>query len=145
MQGYKRKIVYVGVFETIAIAICSLSLSTLSNSSLASATILSMITSTIAVTWNYFFTSVFEAWESRQARHGRSITRRIGHAVGFESGLLIILVPTITWWLNVSLGQAFAMNLGLAAFFLCYTFIFNWAFDRVFGLTVSARADPTRP
>ena len=32
------------------------------------------------------------------------------------------------------------MDLGLVVFFLCYTFVFNWAFDRVFGLPASAMA-----
>lgn len=140
MQGYKRKIIYVGIYEAIAIAICSVSFATVSGSSLESATALSIATSAIAVMWNYLFTSVFEAWETRQITRGRSIARRVGHAVGFEGGLLIILVPLMAWWLKVSLMQAFAMNIGLAAFFLCYTFVFNWAFDRVFGLPASARA-----
>jgi len=30
------------------------------------------------------------------------------------------------------------MDLGLVIFFLVYTFVFNWAFDRVFGLPASA-------
>lgn len=140
MQGYTRKIVYVSVYEAIAIAICSVSFAAISGTSLASATVLSIATSTIAVTWNYVFTSAFEAWESRQVVRGRSIKRRICHAVGFEGGLLLIFVPLMAWWLKVSLMQAFAMNIGLAVFFLCYTFVFSWAFDRVFGLPASARA-----
>lgn len=32
------------------------------------------------------------------------------------------------------------MALALIVFFLCYTFVFNWAFDRVFGLPASAMA-----
>jgi uncharacterized membrane protein len=31
------------------------------------------------------------------------------------------------------------MDLALIVFFLCYTFVFNWAFDRVFGLPASAQ------
>ena len=41
-------------------------------------------TSVIAVVWNLLFNTLFEAWESRQARRGRSLARRIAHAVGFE-------------------------------------------------------------
>jgi uncharacterized membrane protein len=30
------------------------------------------------------------------------------------------------------------MDLGLVVFLLAYTFVFNWAFDRAFGLPTSA-------
>ena len=43
--------------------------------------------------------------------------------------------PAILW-------QALVMDLGLVVFFLCYTFVFNWAFDQVFGLPASAAATP---
>jgi hypothetical protein len=49
-----------------------------------------------------------------------------------------MLVPFFAWWLEVSLWQAFVLDLGLLLFFLVYTFVFNWVFDRVFGLPASA-------
>ena len=52
---------------------------------------------------------------------------------------MFTLVPLFGWWFNVSLWQAFVMDLALIVFFLCYTFVFNWAFDRVFGLPASAQ------
>ena len=42
------------------------------------------------------------------------------------------------WWLDVSLWDALVMDLGLVVFFLIYTFVFNWAFDAIFGLPASA-------
>ena len=53
---------------------------------------------------------------------------------------MFTLVPLFAWWFNVSLWQAFVMDLALIVFFLCYTFVFNWVFDRVFGLPASAMA-----
>ena len=47
-------------------------------------------------------------------------------------------MPLFAWWFDVSLWQALVMDLGLVVFFLCYTFAFNWGFDRVFGLPASA-------
>lgn len=139
MQGYKRRVVYVGIYEAIAIAVCSVSFAAASESSLKSTAILSVVTSAIAMIRNWLYTTLFEAWESRQRKRGRSIKRRIGHAIGFEGGLLMLLVPLSAWWLYLSLFQALMMNLGLAAFFLGYTVVFNWAFDYVFGLPMSAR------
>ena len=53
---------------------------------------------------------------------------------------MFTLVPLFAWWFNVSLWQAFVMDLALIVFFLCYTFVFNWVFDQVFGLPASAMA-----
>ena len=84
-------------------------------------------------------------WESRQAVRGRSVKRRIAHAIRFEGGPVFTLVPLFAWWFNVSLWQAFVLDLALIVFFLCYTFVFNWAFDRVFGLPASAVAASAQP
>ena len=92
----------------------------------------------VAVVWNVVFNTLFERWETRQTVRGRSLARRAAHAVGFEGGLVVMLVPFFAWWLEVSLWQAFMLDLGLLLFFLGYTFVFNWAFDRIFGLPASA-------
>ena len=139
MQGIKRKLLYVCVFEAIAITICTVGFALQSGKSLAHAGALSLATSAIAVMWNFLFTNLFEAWEARQARGGRSIARRIAHAVLFEAGLLLMLVPLTAVWLEISLPGALVLNIGLAGFFLVYTFVFNWSFDRLFGLPAAAR------
>lgn len=138
MQGIKRKVVYVGLYEAIAIVAASLGFAFMSGQELSHAAPLSVAASVIAVCWNLIFNSLFEMWESRQAVKGRSVARRVAHAIGFEGGLVVILVPLVAWWLQVSLWHAFLMDLGLVVFFLVYTFAFNWVFDRVFGLPASA-------
>jgi len=92
----------------------------------------------LAVLWNVAFNHVFERWESRQRVRGRSLARRVAHAIGFEGGLALILVPLLAWWFGVGLWQALVMDFGLMVFFLLYTFVFNWCFDRVFGLPAAA-------
>lgn len=138
MQGLKRRIVYVVLYEAIAIAVASLGLAWMADASLGSSGVLATLASAVAVVWNVVFNHAFEAWESRQAVRGRSVARRVAHAIGFEGGLILFLVPLFAWWLNVSLWQALVMDLGLVVFFLCYTFVFNWVFDHVFGLPASA-------
>jgi len=138
MQGIKRKIVYVSLYEAIAIVVASLGFSLMSGQELSHAGPLAVACSVVAVTWNVIFNSLFERWESRQAVRGRSVARRVAHAIGFEGGLVVILVPIVAWWLQVSLWHALVMDLGLVVFFLVYTFVFNWVFDRVFGLPASA-------
>lgn len=138
MQGIKRKIVYVTLYELIAIACSSAGLALLAGSSLGHASVAAVAASVIAVVWNLVFNTLFERWESRQARRGRSLGRRVAHAIGFEGGLVFTLVPLFAWWLQISLWDAFVLDLGLIVFFLIYTFVFNLAFDRVFGLPASA-------
>ena len=142
MQGIKRKVVYVGLYEAIAIVVASVGFAAMSGQALSHAAPLSVAASVIAVCWNLIFNSLFEMWESRQAVKGRSVARRVAHAIGFEGGLVVILVPLVAWWLDVSLMAALLMDLGLVVFFLVYTFVFNWVFDRVFGLPASAVAPP---
>jgi uncharacterized membrane protein len=62
----------------------------------------------------------------------------VTHSAGFELGLVVMLVPLLAWWLEVTLWVAFVADLGLMAFFFIYTMAFTWAFDRMFGLPDSA-------
>ncbi|MGR4868411.1 PACE efflux transporter [Variovorax sp. LARHSF232] len=138
MQGIKRKVVYVTLYEAIAIVAASVGFSLFSGQPMSHAGPLAIFCSIVAVCWNLVFNGLFEMWESRQAVKGRSVARRVAHALGFEGGLVVILVPLVAWWLDVSLWHALLMDLGLVVFFLVYTFAFNWGFDRIFGLPKSA-------
>ncbi len=142
MQGIKRRVVYISLYEGIAIVVASIGLALMSGQGLGHSGVLAVLASVIAVIWNLVFNSLFERWEARQAVRGRSIARRVAHAIGFEGGLVAFLVPSIAWWLDISLRQALVMDLGLVVFFLVYTFVFNWAFDAVFGLPAAAQGEP---
>lgn len=141
MQGIKRKLVYVTIYELIAVGVVTVTLALLGHSVL-NAGVASIITSVVAVSWNLVWNSLFERWESRQQRRERTIKRRVSHALGFELGLLAILVPVMAWWLDISLYHAFVLDLGLLVFFVVYTFVFTMAFDKLFGLPASAQAAP---
>ncbi|KQN75593.1 hypothetical protein ASF04_05860 [Duganella sp. Leaf61] len=139
MQGLKRKIVYVSLFELFAVGLTTTTLMLLAGSSSAHASVAAVASSTVAVVWNFIFNSMFEAWEARQTTKGRSVARRIAHAIGFEGGLVAFLVPLFAWWLEISLWEAFIVDLWIVVFFLVYTFLFSLAFDRIFGLPASAQ------
>ena len=140
MQGPMRKVVYVTFFELIAIGCTTAGLTMFSDHGAGHASIAAVASSTIAVVWNLAYNTLFEMWESRQVKRGRSVARRVAHAVGFETGMLAMLVPLFAWWLDISLWHAFLLDFGLVLFFLAYTFAFSWAFDTVFGLPASAQA-----
>lgn len=142
LKGIWRRVVYVTLYEAIAILVSSIGLAVASDNSAERAVPAAVAASVVAVIWNYIFNTFFERWEAKQAVRGRNLRRRIVHAIGFEGGLIIFLVPMFAWWFEVSLWHAFLMDLGLLVFFLIYTFVFAWCFDRVFGLPASATAAP---
>lgn len=148
MQGKTRKIVQAISYEIIAIILTSPVFAYGFDASASSSTILAAVISAIALTWNMAFNTLFEYWEARQPSRERTLQRRVLHALGFEGGLAVILVPLMAWWLQVSLWQALVAELGLMAFFLLYAFCFQWAFDKLFDVPDSAKprdAMPPRP
>lgn len=139
MQGIQRKVVYVVLFELFAILLASTLLRWLSDRPVVTAGVTAAASSAIAMAWNAVYNLLFEAWERRQARKGRGLLRRAAHAIGFEAGLVTMLVPLFAWVLGVSLLTALVLNAVMIVFFLVYGFVFNLAFDRVFGLPLSAQ------
>ncbi|MCY1504650.1 Chlorhexidine efflux transporter [compost metagenome] len=139
MQGPSRKIVQAVLYEAVAVFCISPALSLVFDEGLIYSTALSIMISAVAVTWNMIYNYVFEFWESRQAKRARTLFRRVIHSIGFEGGLTLILLPLISYWLDVSWIAALATNLALFAFFFFYSFIFQWAFDRVFDVPDSAK------
>lgn len=139
MQGIKRKIVFVTLYELIAIICITAGLNVLGGLAPVRSGIAAMMSSAIAIGWNFIYNMVFEAWESRQLTSGRNIRRRVVHVFGYEGILLLIGIPLYAWWLDVSLLEAFMLNIGFVVFFLLYSFSYSWAFDIVFGLPTAAQ------
>ncbi|HID9896404.1 PACE efflux transporter [Serratia ureilytica] len=138
MQGVKRKLVYVTAYEIIGMAISALGLALLSGHAPSSTGPLAVVITTLAVSWNFIYNYVFEWWESRQVSRARTLKRRILHAVGFQLTLVVYLIPLIAWWMGITLWQALLLDMALIVIIPCYTFVFNWAFDKLFGLPASA-------
>ncbi|WP_175803515.1 PACE efflux transporter [Burkholderia ambifaria] len=144
MQGWKRRIVYVVMFEVLGILVASSVLGMLSGASATTSGLLGVMISTTGVTVNFLYNFGFEAWERRRAETTRSVGRRVVHAIGFQFALVTFLIPLIAWWLDVLLLQAFLYDAVLIVFFPIFTFAYNWSFDSVFGLpdAVTRKAEP---
>ncbi|MDO9149320.1 MAG: PACE efflux transporter [Hydrogenophaga sp.] len=142
MSPRNRRIVQAILYETIAIACVAPMLVLVFGQSPLSSLGLSVTMSSIALAWNYGFNALFERWEARQSVKGRSWPRRAAHGLGFEGGLALILVPVMAGWLGITWWQAFVADLGILLFFLVYTVVITWVFDRVIGLPQSAQAVP---
>jgi len=134
VQGALRRIVYAILYEGIAIVLTTVGVALIYGVGGMAAGVLSVGSSAIALAWNLVFNWGFERWEARHPSAGRGFARRAAHAVGFEGGLALLLLPLVAWWLGITLLEALLLDAGLLAFFLVYTYGFTWAFDRVFGL-----------
>ena len=137
MQGLKRRATYITLYEVLAITIAA-SAMVLMGHSVSDSASGTVLISVIAILWNLLWNTVFEAWEARQRDRTRTVKRRVMHALGFEGGLILATVPILAWILNITLLQALTLDIGLVLFFLVYTFVFNLAFDKIFGLPLSA-------
>ena len=90
---------------------------------------------TVAMLWNYIYNLGFDHAMQRLTGGTAKTTRiRVAHAVLFELGLLMIMLPLVAWYLQISIWQALIMDIALALFYMGYAFVFNWAYDRVFPL-----------
>jgi len=86
MQGPSRKILQAILYESIAVAVLSPSLSLIYDKGLAHAGALSLMLSVCALLWNVLFNYVFEFWEAHQPQRARTLGRRLIHSLGFEGG-----------------------------------------------------------
>ena len=95
--------------------------------------VIGMGSALVAMVWNYVYNLGFDRTMQRLAGHTRkSLLLRVGHAVLFEAGLLVILLPPIAWYLGIGLVEAFVMDIAIAGFYVAYAFTFNLAYDRAF-------------
>lgn len=139
MQGWKRRLTYVVFYELITLLIISTAFYLSSEKDAAHAAVLGVVTVVLAIVWNTLYNNVFEWWESGLVKRGRDAWRRVIHAVGFEAGFVLITLPLFAWWLNLSLWDAFVLDMGLTLFFMFFTLFYNWVFDHLFGLPLSAQ------
>ncbi|WCE31430.1 PACE efflux transporter [Vibrio sp. SCSIO 43137] len=100
--------------------------------------VLGVSMSLLATGWNYVFNFLFDHWLLRRTgRLNKSFPERVIHACLFEGSLVVLSVPIIAWYLEMTLMNAFMMDLGLTLFYLLYTFIYNWLYDKLFPIPVT--------
>lgn len=97
--------------------------------------IVGLVSATLATVWNYIYNLGFDhAMQRLKGTTLKTPAIRVAHAVLFELGLLIVLMPFIAWYLNISLAHALVMDISFALFYVVYAFVFNWSYDRIFPL-----------
>lgn len=133
-----RRVVFVAGYESLSVIFTMFVLSALLGHGGGESTLLAILLSTVATVWNYLWNTLFEALERRAGATGRGLAARAVHALGYEGGVLLVTIPLVSLMLGVSLIEALMIEGGLLVFFLAFTVVYTWAFDRVFGLPASA-------
>lgn len=135
MRSTRDRIRHALLFEAVGLALI-IPLGTILFGLHASAMGVIGVGSAVAATgWNYVYNLGFDRAMQRLIGHTRkSLGLRLAHAMLFEAGLLVILLPPIAWYLGIGLMQAFVMDLAIALFYVAYAFVFNLAYDRAFPL-----------
>lgn len=91
----------------------------------------------IAAVWNGGYNTGFDWVEGRltgRTADRRPLRLRALHALGFESGLLLMTLPLIMWWTGMGWVEALIADIGLAIAYTVYAFVFNLGYDRVFPI-----------
>ncbi|MEC4728248.1 PACE efflux transporter [Shewanella sp. D64] len=126
----KERVFHAIIFELIALAILIPAAAMFSSKDASSLIVVGVGLSLYAVVWNYFYNIWFDK-QFGSERASRSLSLRIGHTLGFESGIIFITVPLIAWFLGISLGAALLMEAAFLIFFFFYAIIFNWCYDNI--------------
>ncbi|EIW7377308.1 TPA: multidrug/biocide efflux PACE transporter [Salmonella enterica] len=127
-RSLPERIFHAVCFEGIATAILAPTTAWLMQRSVLEMGGLTILLATTAMIWNIIYNALFDRlWPAHQVR--RTAKVRALHALGFESGFIVIGVSIVAWVLNVCLLQAFTLEIGFFLFFLPYTMLYNWAYD----------------
>ncbi|MBG6026971.1 multidrug/biocide efflux PACE transporter [Proteus columbae] len=129
-KTFTERVFHAVSFEVIAIAITApLSAWILERSIFQMGTV-AIVLSTLAMLLNLFYNMIFDHyWPLIKGPRPTKI--RVMHAIGFELSFVIVGLPILAFLLNMSLWNAFLLEVGFFAFFLFYTYAFNLSYDKL--------------
>jgi len=126
----KRRLIHALSYELILLVIIALALSLIFKMPLEVTGSLGVVMAVTSVLWNMLFNHFFEKFEARRQLK-RTVKVRILHAIGFEGGLMLATIPMVAYAMQMSLPEAFLLDLSLTLCILVYTFIFQWGYDAI--------------
>jgi len=127
-RSLRERIGHALAFEIIAVLICAPAMAWFMDKPLLHLGVLTLMFSTVAMLWNMLFNYLFDRAQSRLGFE-RGLWARVSHALLFELGLIVVLVPLAAWWLSIGLLEALLLDIVMILFFLPYTMAFNWGYD----------------
>lgn len=133
MRSLPDRLRHTLIFEVLAVTLVAVGGSLIIGHSVEVMGVLSLMFSALAMIWNLIFNWLFDLWDRKyRASAKRGVAIRVVHAALFELGLLSAGIFLVAWWLEMTLLPALGLNAAMSAFFLVYTFCYNWAYDMVF-------------
>lgn len=129
-KSLKERAFHAALFELIGVLLFAPALAWVFDQPLGKMGAMTVMISTLAMLWNMVFNASFDRL---RARLGFPMTVKVRalHAIAFEAGLVVAVVPLAAWWLSISLLEAFMLDIGLLLSFLPYTMVFNLVYDKV--------------
>ncbi|MEN2751791.1 PACE efflux transporter [Psychrobacter sp. FBL11] len=135
MRTHRDRIRHAVGFEIIALILSIPIMSFFFDFNIKDISVIAITGSIIATLWNYGFNIAFDKGMVRFKRSTfKTPALRMLHVLLFESGLLMLYLPMVSWYLGITLWQAFIMDASLVGFYLVYTFSYNWAYDKIFPI-----------
>lgn len=132
MRTVSERIKHAIIFEIIGLIFITFILSQL-GFDVAHSGVMGLAFSLIATGWNYIYNIWFDKQMlKRTGSPEKKQKHRVLHALLFELGLLWLTIPVMSWWLKITLWEAFVMDIGLVIFYLFYAYIFNFIYDKLF-------------
>ncbi|CAI3949854.1 Uncharacterized membrane protein [Commensalibacter communis] len=117
----------IGLFLFIPVGVL------LFNQPVTEMSVVAIASSLVSTIWNFIYNISFDKiMVYFRSTTEKNVTIRVFHAILFEAGLTISLVPVVAWYLGISLITAFVMDITIVLFYLGYTFFFNLAYDYIF-------------
>lgn len=129
-RSLQERVFHAVTFEIIAIATSVPLLAWLMKTSMTTMGALTLLISLTAMLWNMTYNALFDRVQEHLRFH-RTVAIRVLHALGFETGLALITIPMAAIWLSISLWAALKLEAAVLLFFLPFTLLFNWVYDRL--------------
>lgn len=118
------------LFEVLAVILSVAGLAIFTDHDISSLSGMMIVIATIAMIWNYAFNYYFDRVVQGE-KSKRTFSMRIFHVTLFEFGLLFLTIPVMAYILNVSIWNAFLMDIGVTIFVTIYAFLFNFIYDNL--------------
>lgn len=97
--------------------------------------------SLLATFWNFAYNYGVDKLMVRYlGRLQKTLPERVVHAIGFELGLLVMILPFAAWWLSITLWEALIIDIGFVVFYVIYAFFYNLAYDKIFPVSFTPPA-----
>ena len=140
MRSFPDRVRHTVLFEVLGLALVIPGGAMLFNLPATHMGVIGVGSATVATLWNFVYNLGFDHAMLRFIGHTRkSLALRVLHALLFEGGLLVLLLPPMAWYLGMGLWQTFVMDLAIVVFYVVYAFLFNLAYDRIFPVPAQPR------